>query len=528
LVALRRRGRFYARTPYNRGVSFPAHPVIPLDSHLHDALLFAAYALALVLIAVLLRSPPRKAMLGMLAVVAIGVLGLWLYEGRASAMKTATSSVAIREAVLVLIAFGVIQITVLFIFQTVLARKRLPRILNEFVVALSLIGYAIFRLNAVGVNLAGLITTSAVVSGALAFSAKETLGNLWGGIAIQLEKTCRIGDWVRIDTATGQIVSIRWRYMAIATINNETIVIPNGNVMQHRLTVIGRRGEERTPWRRYVAFDVQLQHPPSRVIAEVERELALAQIPFVSQQPHPSVGCIGFKDSGIEYAVAYDLIDTAQYWTVDSLVRVHVYAALMRQGLDIPLPRRIIEVRRDEREREIQREVDHRLAALHTIDLFSSLTDEERAALAQKLTTCAYVRDEIVFRAGDAADSLYLLAQGRVDIVSEPVDGKRAKLATLVAPAYFGEMGLLLGQPRFATVVAVDEAICYRLDKDGFDDVIRARPALAERLAQVLAERQAANDATLQALDAQVLAQRGVNRKSDLLRRIQQFFGLAQ
>jgi small-conductance mechanosensitive channel len=499
-----------------------------LDSYLNDALLFAAFALALVLIAVLFRSRARNTMLGMLVVVAVGVLGLWVYEGHANLMHTATASMMARETALAVVTFGVIQITVLFLFQAVLARRRIPRILNEFVVALALIGYLIYRLNAVGVNLAGLITTSAVVSGALAFSAKETLGNLWGGIAIQLEKTCRIGDWVRIDTVTGQVVSIRWRYMAIATINNETIVIPNGNVMQHRLTVIGRRGEERTPWRRYVAFDVQLQHPPSRVIAEVERELALAQIPFVSQQPHPSVGCIGFKDSGIEYAVAYDLIDTAQYWTVDSLVRVHVYAALMRQGLDIPLPRRIIEVRRDEREREIQREVDHRLAALHTIDLFSSLTDEERAALAQKLTTCAYVRDEIVFRAGDAADSLYLLAQGRVDIVSEPVDGKRAKLATLVAPAYFGEMGLLLGQPRFATVVAVDEAICYRLDKDGFDDVIRARPALAERLAQVLAERQAANDATLQALDAQVLAQRGVNRKSDLLRRIQQFFGLAQ
>jgi small-conductance mechanosensitive channel/CRP-like cAMP-binding protein len=502
--------------------------VIPLDSHLNDALLFAAYALALVLIAVLLRSPPRRAMLGMLAVIAIGVLGLWVYEGRASAMKTATSSVMVREAVLVLIAFGVIQITVLFIFQTVLVRRRLPRILNEFVVALSLIGYAIYRLNAVGVNLAGLITTSAVVSGALAFSAKETLGNLWGGIAIQLEKTCRIGDWVRIDTVTGQIVSIRWRYMAIATINNETIVIPNGNVMQNRLTVIGRRGEERTPWRRYVSFDVEMQHPPSRVIDEVERELAHAQIPFVSQQPHPSVGCIDFKDSGIEYAVAYDLIDTAQYWTVDSLVRVHVYAALMRQGLDIPFPRRIIEVRQDERAQATQREVDHRVAALGTIDLFSSLTDAERAALAQKLMTCAYVRDEIVFRAGDAADSLYLLAKGRVDIVAEPVDGKRAKLATLVAPAYFGEMGLLLGQSRFATVVAVDEAICYRLDKDGFDAVIRARPTLAERLAQVLAERQAANDATLQALDAEVLAQRGANRKTDLLRRIQQFFGLAQ
>src|SRR5690348_4500970 len=139
-------------------------------------------------------------MLGMLAAVAVGILGLWFYEANAAGMRSPTASVLAREALLAVIAFGVIQISVLFVFQTVLARKRLPRILNEFVVAIALIGYAIYRLNAVGVNLAGLITTSAVVSGALAFSAKETLGNLWGGIALQLEKTCRIGDWVRVDT----------------------------------------------------------------------------------------------------------------------------------------------------------------------------------------------------------------------------------------------------------------------------------------------------------------------------------------
>ena len=88
-------------------------------------------------------------------------------------------------------------------------------------------------------------------------------------------------------------------------------------------------------------------------------------------------------------------------------------------------------------------------------------------------------------------------------------------------------MGLLLGQPRAATVVAIGEALCYRLDKEGFDAVIRARPALAEMLAHILAERQAANDATLQALDAEVLSGRSATGKTDLIRKIQQFFGLA-
>ena len=220
---------------------------MPIESHLHDALLFALIALALVLIALLFRSPARHTMLGMLIVTAVGVLGLWVFENFGESIESRPGALLAREAGLVVVTFGVIQIIVLFVFQTVLVRRKIPRILNEFVFALALIGYAIYRLNAVGVNLAGLITTSAVVTGALAFSAQETLGNLWGGIAIQLEKTCRIGDWVRIDTVTGQVVSIRWRYMAIATITNETIVIPNSTVMKNRITVVARRGAERTP-----------------------------------------------------------------------------------------------------------------------------------------------------------------------------------------------------------------------------------------------------------------------------------------
>ncbi|MEO8535894.1 MAG: mechanosensitive ion channel family protein [Betaproteobacteria bacterium] len=500
---------------------------MPFDSHLNDVLLYATLALSLVLLALIARSPPRHAMLGMLVVVAAGALGLWTYERYGAAIRSNTGSLLAREAALAVVTFGIVQIFVLFVFQTLLARRRIPRILNEFVVALTLIGYAIYRLNAVGVNLASLITTSAVVTGALAFSAQETLGNLWGGIAIQLEKTCRIGDWVRIDSITGQVVSIRWRYMAIATVTNETIVIPNSTVMKNKITVVGRRGEERTTWCRLVPFEVEFEFPPARVISQVEKELTHAQIAGVGRDRPPSVTCAAFKDSGIEYEVAYELLDPSTYRLADSQIRAHVYAALMRQGFVIPFPRRIVEVRHDERPRAARREIEGRIAALGSMDLFAPLTDAERASLARALTTSPYVAGEHVFEASDAADSLYLLAQGSVEIVRERDRGaKPVKLATLHAPAYFGEMGLLLGHPRIATVVANEDSMCYRLDKRGFDAVLRARPVLAETLARILTERQAENDATLQAQDAEARAQQTVGRTKELMRRIQQFFGL--
>src|SRR5678815_3209111 len=165
---------------------------MPFDAYLNDALLFAGVSLVLVLIALVARSPARHTMLGMLVVVAVGVLGLWTYERIGSAIHSPTGSLLAREAGLAIVTFGVIQIFVLFAFQTLLAQRKIPRILNEFVVALALIGYVIYRLNAVDVNLASLITTSAVVTGALAFSAQETLGNLWGLSLIHISEPTRL------------------------------------------------------------------------------------------------------------------------------------------------------------------------------------------------------------------------------------------------------------------------------------------------------------------------------------------------
>jgi small-conductance mechanosensitive channel/CRP-like cAMP-binding protein len=504
-----------------------------IDVTLYDAALFTAAAAVLTLIAFLFGSQRARGLLPMVGLMGVGLVALGLSNVYGGNLDSPTAQVVVRELALAIVAFGFIKVAVLFVLQTVLARRGIPRILDDFIFALALIAYAIYRLNAVGVNLAGLITTSAVITGALAFSAQETLGNLWGGIALQMEKTCRIGDWVRIDepggqSVAGQVVSIRWRYMAIATNANETIVIPNSQVMRNRVVLIGRRGEESAAWRRIVPFEIDYDEAPTRVISIVDAALERAEIPLVAKTPKPLVVCSKFIESGVEYAVVYWLQDPMRDIVTDSRIRQHVFAALMRGGLRIPYPRRIVEVREDERVGAELREQDIRMAALQQMDLFASLTDDERSQVCRQLQTCLYAPDDVLFHAGEQADSLYLLARGRVDVMGVNRDTKaRFKLATLEAPAYFGEMGLLLGQPRSATVVAAGEALCYRLDKRGFDAVLHARPELAQLLANILAQRQAANDATLQAMDAEARARQAVSRATDLVRRIQQFFGLA-
>ena len=492
-----------------------------------DSALFAAAGLLLALLTIWRRRDLRRGTVHLVVVMLVGLASLALLERFGPGPSEGPLGGILRELALVVFAVGMARITVTFAFRVVLGAVTVPQILGEVGMALVLIIFAFWRMTAVGVNLAGIVTTSAVVTGVLAFSLQETLGNLWGGIQIQLDNTCRLGDWIHVDTVMGQVVDIRWRYVAVATNSGETVIIPNGSLSKSRVVVLARRGDKRIPWRREVEFGVSYDTPPSRVIAAVDAALIRAEIPHVAAHPRLDVLCHNFGDSAYYYRVRYWLTDLVQDTWTDSQVRLHVAATLARHRMEIPYPHRVL-VRAKVQDPRHVRELAARRGTLARLDLFMPLTDAERQALAADLADCPYVAHDVIARQGEPADSLFILAHGHVAVYDDSASGTgvRDRLATLEAPAYFGEMGLLTGQARGATVVAEDEVLCYRLEKAGFDAIIHARPELVEALSQVVATRQAANDARLQTLSADARSKQAVGRRADLVRRMKRFFAI--
>ena len=504
---------------------------MPSSALIFDSTLLAGIALVLALIAIGWRRDLRKAMITWMLVMIAGLAGLWWLDRLGGAIEQETLIVVLREVALLIVAIGIARITLMFLFEGLLARFGVPHILDDVLTVLTLIVFVLYRMNVAGVNLASIITTSAIISGVIAFSLQESLGNLWGGIALQLDNTCRIGDWIRVDKVTGKIVGIRWRYVAIATNEDETILLPNSALIKQNVTVLGRRGDLYVPWRRKIEFTVAYDVPPSRVIAVVRDALVRAETQHVARSPEPTVNCLSFDASAIRYVAFFWVEDPAFDEWVESQVRLHVYAALARHGMEIPLPKHQV-VMTPPRDQAVEREekLATRQEMLGRLELLALLTEGERRAMAGELVDCPYVAGDIIFWQGEVAESLFILARGRVEIFRATAAGNtagtRARLATMEAPAHFGEMGMLTGQARTATAVAVDEVLCYRLDKKGFDAIVIARPELAEALSKVLAARQAANDATLQSLDAEARARHAKNRAEEILRRIQSFFGL--
>lgn len=498
-----------------------------LQDTLRDASLYAGVAVLLAVLAMLASPEHRKAMLGLALAAVVFVGGLWLLGRFGSRFDDRTIFEIVREALLALLAVVVFRSVLRFVTRILLARFQIPTIVSDVLVGLALIAYALVRLNAVGVNVAGIVTTSAVITGAIAFSAQEVLGALWAGLALQADRTLRIGDFIRFDGKPGQVIGIRWRTTTIRTRNNEIIIIPNAQLIKDKIHVLARADQTELAIREH-AFLVSYDHAPSSVVATVNAALRRIEVPNVASEPAPWCLCLRFDDSGITYAMYFQVLDHGRAREADSEMLGHLYAALQRAGMRIPYPQRDVHFYPEAGPEEAQRlEVAKRVAALEAIGLFGALTAPELQALAAAVRPCLYVGGDRLFRQGDPADCLFVLVRGKLGVFDEQhARGGRNRLATIEPPGYVGEMGLLTGQPRAATVMADEDCECLRLDKAAFDAILRSRPEIVDELSRTLARRQAENDAMLQSLEHGARSEQVRGRARELMQRIRRFFSL--
>jgi len=395
-----------------------------------------------------------------------------------------------------------------------------PRIAHDLTFTGLSIAWGLLWLRLSGVDPSQLFTTSAVITAVLAFSMQDTLGNVLGGVTLQLDNSLRVGDWVRLDDISGRVTDVHWRFTAIETRNRELVMVPNSWLMKNRFTVM--RGSVDTPfaWRRAVQFNIESGADPEKVIWALEHAVLDAEIPHVLTEPPPSAILSDVTSGYCRYTLRYWLGDPRFDDPGDSSVRVHALAALARAGVrpGVTQEEHLMVNENDSwRAAAGQRDFDRRLEAIRRTELFAQLPAQEQQMLAGHLIHAPFAAGDIITRQGAVAHWLYLIIRGEAKVLVDGPDG-RLPVATLRDGAIFGEMGMLTGEARSATVIACKAVDCYRLDKEGFAQVLQQRPEIAKEMTAIVEAR----NAELSVL----LARSGqpVGNHGDLLGRILSFF----
>lgn len=491
--------------------------------------LLLAFVAARLSIAGSSRGPDARSRFGL----AVFFLGLHLVlVPTAAALRVFGSSVT-NEAVVLTGIFGTLAGVTLggvFVFEGIVHRIRpgLPRIVPDVLVSFAVFIALMRTSSRMGVELSGIIATSAVLTAVIGLALQDTLGNVVGGLSLQLDQSVRVDDWVKIGDLSGRVSEIRWRYTAIETRNWETVIVPNSQLTKEKVVVLGRREGQALKWRRWVHFHVDFRFPPSEVIETVERALRAQPIPGVAAEPQPNCIALEFGESSTRYAVRYWLTDFAADDPTDSLVRTRIFFALARAKMTLSIPAQAVFLTSEDPARAATKraaEFAKRVAALARIELFRDLSEDERTDLALSLHRAPFAMGETLTREGADAHHLYTIVAGEVSIRVGGTDPAN-EVAKIGPGDFFGEMALLTGQKRRATCVALTDVECYRLDASAFRELLAARPELAERVAKVLAEREVGLEATKVRMDEAQKRRMLARNESDLLVKIRSFFGL--
>ncbi|MBU1425046.1 MAG: mechanosensitive ion channel [Gammaproteobacteria bacterium] len=493
-------------------------------------LLIMVLCIAIVLLR--LRREERASLVNTLGFFFICMLGLFS-SGLLHALELPRAAALTHEVFIIGAGVAVIRLWGLLVFRIVLPIFKFtpPRITEDFFVIIAYIAWFMVRLRYAGLDLGSILATSAMLTAVVAFAMQDTLGNILGGLALQLDNSIDIGDWIKVDDISGKVVDIRWRSTLVETRNWETVVFPNSQLMKNKFLVLGRRTDQPVQWRRWVWFNVGMDTAPTRVVNLVEDSILQTDIANVAKDPAPSCILMDMDDKGYgRYALRYWLTDLAADDPTDAILRWHIMTALQRAGIKLAQEAHSIHLTKENEKYDEgmrQREVLLRIKTLRRVELFSQLNDVELRGVAERLRFAPFAKGNIITRQGDARSHwLYIIINGEAEVYVDLPNGKRRTVRILGRGNFFGEMGLLTGAPRSASVIAKTDVECYRIDKDVVEELLHARPGIAEEISHILVTRRAELDEAMQNLDATGAYKDMSLQRSEILATIKRFFSL--
>jgi len=366
------------------------------------------------------------------------------------------------------------------------------------------------------VNLGALFTTSAIFGVILGLALQDTLGNFFAGISLQADRPFQVGDVITVGSQrhTGVVQEITWRAIKIRTFQNHIVLINNSSAAKEPIEVCPRENLNA----RLVYFSTLYTDSPAKTI-HVVRE-AVREADNVSDRITPIVRIRNMGDSGVEYELKYWLNDYAKYNDTDALVRQRIWYAFRRAGLNFAFPTRTLHLERKPRPGLAEGPggaITDRLAA---VDIFAPLSAEETVMLAKASVSHVFAPGELVIRVGDPGSSMFVVHNGRVSVqVTE--NGRPRTVATLSEGDFFGEMALFTGEPRTASVIALEETEVLEIGHEAMKRVFDTNPDLVESLSHIIAERRQGLVARTEASSADS------DESAGLLSAIRRFFGLS-
>jgi branched-chain amino acid transport system substrate-binding protein len=368
-------------------------------------------------------------------------------------------------------------------------------------------------------QLTSILATSGVIAMIIGLAIQINISNIFSGIAINIERPFRIGDWVRIGQfEEGEIVDITWRTTRLKTRAECILSIPNS--MASESPILNFCYPDDVYWLWPTVY-VHPMHPPVRVKKLLLDALLSAN--KVLKEPAPVVLFTGINEWASSYWVAFCADDYADKNFILEEVWTRVWFHLNRAGITPAVQRQEIHLFKGVKERGGE-EATKPITLLQEVDIFKHFDSQAKLFLSERIRHHRFGHNDVIVQQGDAGDSLFVIIEGVVCVQVHTDDGKTKEVARLGAGDFFGEMALLTGEERTATVIALVDTSVFELTKADIAPLIAQQPEVSELVSKVLSLRQMATQSRMHVEEDVETENKAAYIR--ILNKIENFFGL--
>lgn len=374
--------------------------------------------------------------------------------------------------------------------------------------------------------ISGFITASGAVGIVIGFALRGIIADIFSGLVLNLDKTFQINDWIMfnargLETVIGCVVEVNWRSTRIQTNDNIIVILPNSLVAQNIVKNLSQPDEKS---RFEMIFTLDFGVPYERAIRVLTAAVQSAE--GVLEIPPPKIKASNISSTGVEYAIRYWLLPskTSPIKGRNAIVQ-SVLHHLHQAGLSLaynkqdifysPMP-----------PRDLDRNSDiHYL--LRRIDLFKELKSDEVKFLSQNINEIFLPKGKEVVKKGETGSTMYILVEGLLHVfLPNEEDGKNVRVGEIIPGNFFGEMSLLTGEERSATIYATTDSILFEIKKEIINVLIGKRPSLMEYISRVIAKRQTENKQIDSSSNQEEISKETEELAHSLLSRMKGFFNI--
>jgi small-conductance mechanosensitive channel/CRP-like cAMP-binding protein len=365
-----------------------------------------------------------------------------------------------------------------------------------------------------------LLAGSGIAAIVLGFATQDLFGGIIAGIALQISRPYKVGDWLNIQDRFAEVMEINWRSTRLRTNDGIYLDIPNYAIA--RGTIINLHYPTQIHAMR-LRVGVDYNVPPNRVKDSLLRATSSAE--GVMPEPHPKVFVMDFADSAVTYEIKFWMGNHAAYNDVCDAIRTNIWYEFKRQRITIPFPIRTLHVER-RRQHTVPEGHSEAQAILRGEPLFDCLDDAQLDNVLHSARINHYGRGERVIEEGAEGDSMFIVLRGSVH-VSVLRNGANIRLGSMRSGDCFGEMSLLTGERRSATIRADSDCEVLEISKEVMAEVMRDSPQCLTQLSEILAKRKLEGEGILRdAAQPDVSANKEREYRASFLRRLRTVFEL--